>query len=200
MRMYNAVTPGVYNQDPLQLAIFNANGLIINEVYQRALKLHIGLMIQNATWSLPYWEQLFRIAPRDNQTLEQRRRAVIMKMNEYSPVTRKRMEAIIDVFTQNKGTKIEDKKGDYIFRITLKNPGETDLMGMYEAIEETKPAHLDYQITQQSDSNFVYVCATEFSGEEVTIYPWTPDEITLQTTTSFAGATQSYEFLTIYPK
>lgn len=200
MRMYNAVTPGVYNQDPLQLSIFNANGVIMDEVYQRALKLHLEALIQNATWSLPYWEQLFRIVPTDTQTIEQRRRAIIVKMNEYFPVTRRRMESIIDVFTQNKGTKIDDKKGDYIFRVTLNNPGETDLVGMIETIEETKPAHLDYQITNKIDSNIMYVGTTEFSGEEVTIYPWTPEEITMQTSVSMGGASQSFEQLTIYPE
>lgn len=200
LRMYNAVTPGIYNQDPLQLSIFNANGLIMGEVLQRALKMHIDLMIQNATWSLPYWEQLFQIVPQDNQTIEQRRRAVIMKMNEFSPVTRRRMESIIDTFTEKNGTKINDKTGDYILRIFLRGPGETDLVGIINAIEEVKPAHLDYRITQENDVNFIYIGASELSGEEVTIYPWTPSEINLQTKLDFTGIVQSHEELIIYPK
>lgn len=200
IRMYNAVTPGIYNQDLLQLSIFNANGVMMDEVYQRALKLHIEVLIQNATWSLPYWEQLFGINPKDSQTIEERRRAIIVRMNEYSPITRRRMESIIDVFTQNKGTKIDDKKGDYIFRVTLNNPGEIDFPAMIEAIEETKPAHLDYQITYKSEPSYMYVGTTEFSGEEVTIYPWTPEEITMETSVPMRGANQSFEQLTIYPR
>ncbi|KYG90343.1 hypothetical protein A0U40_18440, partial [[Bacillus] sp. KCTC 13219] len=157
MRMYNSVTPGIYNKDEMQLSIFNANGLIMDEVLQTALKMHIELLINNATWSLPYWEQMFRLKPMDNQTLDQRRRAVILKMNEYFPVTRRRMESIIDAFTQLGGTEIDDKRGDYIFQVVLKNSGEIDLNGMINAIEETKPAHLDYRLKQESSDNYVYV-------------------------------------------
>lgn len=163
MRMYKAVTPGIYNQDPLQLSIFNANGIIMDEVLQRALKMHFDLMIQNATWSLPYWEQLFRITPQDNQTIEQRRRAVILKMNEYSPVTRKRMEAIVDAFTQNGGTEIDDKQGDYIFKIIFRDPGEIKTAEMISAIEEAKPAHLDYLFELLVDKEFIQIVAGTYS-------------------------------------
>lgn len=157
MRMYNAVTPGIYNQDPLQLSIFNANGLIMDEVYQRALRLHADMMIQNATWSLTYWEQLFRIVPKDNQSFEQRRRAVTMKMNEFFPVTRRRMEHIVDIYTENKGVSIDDKQGDYVFRINFTNPGRIQVDEMVKAIEEAKPAHLAYLFTVLASESTVYL-------------------------------------------
>ncbi|KYG90319.1 hypothetical protein A0U40_18670 [[Bacillus] sp. KCTC 13219] len=71
---------------------------------------------------------------------------------------------------------------------------------MINAIEETKPAHLDYRLKQESSDNYVYVGAAAVSGEGITIYPWTPKEIELRTTTTLAGTTQSHEILTIYPK
>lgn len=157
MRMYKAVTPGIYNQDPLQLSIFNANGLIMDEVLQRALKMHIDLMIQNATWSLPYWEQLFRIIPQDNQTIEQRRCAVILKMNEFFPITKRRMEHIIDIYTENKGVNIDDKQGDYIFRINFTNPGRIQVDEMIKAIEEAKPAHLAYLFVVLVGESTIYL-------------------------------------------
>ncbi|KYG90040.1 hypothetical protein A0U40_18680 [[Bacillus] sp. KCTC 13219] len=71
---------------------------------------------------------------------------------------------------------------------------------MINAIEETKPAHLDYRLKQESSDNYVYVGTAAISGEQITIYPWTPKEIEIQTTYLFSGTTQSHEELTIYPK
>lgn len=139
-RMLRAVTPNY--TDEYQLSIFNANGLVMEEVSGAANKINMEVLINNATWSLPYWESLFRIKSKDNQTIEQRRRAVILKMNEYFPVTRRRMETIVDTFTENGGTVINDKRGDYTFEIILRNSGAIDFINMVAAVEETKPAHL----------------------------------------------------------
>lgn len=139
-RMLRAVTP-IYT-DEYQLSIFNANGLIMEELQGITNKIGLEVLINNATWSLPYWESLFRIKPTDNQTIEQRRHAVILRMNEYFPVTRRRMESIVDTFTENGGTVINDKRGDYSFEIILRNSGAIDFINMVAAVEETKPAHL----------------------------------------------------------
>lgn len=197
-RMLRAVTP-IYT-DEYQLSVFNANGLMMEEVQGFANKLSMEVIINNATWSLPYWESLFRIKPKDNQTIGERRRAVILRMNEYFPVTRRRMESIVDTFTENGGTAINDRRGDYIFEVILKNSGSIDLIEMIAAIEDTKPAHLDYHITQESNENHIYVSALALSGEQVTIYPWAPEEIQLETRVDFGGGSLSYEELTIYPK
>lgn len=196
-RMLRAVTP--IDNDEYQLSIINANGLIMEEVHQAANKITTETLINNATWSLHYWEALFRIKSTDNQTIEQRRRAVVIKMNEYYPVTRKRMESIIDTFTDNGGTVIYDKRGDYIFEVILKNSGVVDLIEMTAAIEEAKPAHLDYKLTQENDSSMFFGLVS-LSGDETTIYPWQPSELSLETKINMGATSQSHETLAVYPQ
>lgn len=198
MRMLKSVTP-IYDDDEYQLSIFNANGLIMNQVQQAAEELKSGVFIQNSTWSLVYWEQLFRIKSTDNQTIEQRRRNVILKMNEYFPVTRHRMESIIDTFTEYGRTSIDDERGDYIFEISLKNSGAVDLIEMTAAIEGTKPAHLDYKIIQENNSS-TFVGLASLLGDETTIYPWQPSEIKLDTKINVSAASLSHETLAVYPQ
>lgn len=198
MRMLRAVTP-IYDDDEYQLSIFNANGLIMEQVLQAVEELRNGVFIGNATWSLVYWEQLFQINPTDNQTIEQRRRNIILKMNEYFPVTRRRMESIVDTFTENGGVAIDDERGDYIFEISLKNSGAVDLIEMTAAIEETKPAHLDYKIIQENDSSTFFGLAS-LLGDETTIYPWRPTELKIDTKINISAASQSHETLAVYPQ
>lgn len=175
-RMLRAVTP--IDNDEYRLSIFNANGFIMEEVHQAASKITTETLINNATWSLSYWESLFRIKPRDDQTVEQRRRAVILKMNEYYPVTRRRMETIVDTLTENGGTVIDDERGDYILEIILDGAGAFEFSEIKAAIEEVKPAHLAYEIVAEilmgliriADDSYSYpvyykTCG-EFSGEK----------------------------------
>lgn len=196
-RMLRAVTP-IYT-DEYQLSIFNANGLVMEELQGITNKIGMEVLINNATWSLPYWESLFRIKPTDNQTIEQRRRAVILRMNEYFPVTRRRMESIVDTFTENGGTVINDKRGDYTFEIILRNSGAIDFIDMVAAVEETKPAHLGYELTQENNS-FMFFSSSLLSGDETTVYPWSPTEVVLSAKINLGTASQSYERLAVYPQ
>lgn len=196
-RMLRAVT--TIDADEYQLSIFNANGLIMEEVHQAANKINAETLVNNATWSLPYWESLFRIKPSDNQTMVQRRRAVILKMNEYYPVTKQRMEYIIDTFTENGGTTIDDERGDYTFEVILKNSGAIDLIEMIAAVEESKPAHLDYKLVQENDDSMFFGLIS-LSGDETTIYPWQPSELNLNTRINVGAASQSHETLAVYPQ
>lgn len=168
-RMLRAVTP-IY-RDEYQLSIFNANGLIMQEVHNAADKLTLEVLINSSTWSLPYWEELFRIKPGDNQTIERRRRAVILKMNEYFPVTKRRMESIVETFTENGGVLIDDERGDYIFEILFKNSGVIDFNGVIEAIEEAKPAHLDYKFHIEHAHNW-YIGGVVLGAEMTVLYPY----------------------------
>ena len=168
-RMYRAVTP--FYEDEYQLSIFNANGAIMQEVLSAADKMTFEVLINNATWALPYWEQLFRVKSADNETIEQRRRAVILKMNEYFPVSRKRMESISGAFAEGGEVSIDDTRGDYIFEVIFKNPGSIDFDGLIEALEDTKPSHFDYTFRIDQDRIW-YVGGALVGAENTILYPY----------------------------
>lgn len=186
IRMLQSVGSAFFD-DPYQLAIFNANGLIMEEVHQAADRLMFEVLINEATWSLPYWEQLFRIKAGDRQTIEERRRAVVLKMNEYFPVTRKRMESIISAYTEHNGVSIDDKRGNYIFEVFLRNSGKFDFSGATEAIEETKPAHLDYQYHLINDDKWV-IGGALLGAESTIIYPFVDPDVDITGDLLVAGA------------
>lgn len=197
-RMLRAVTP-IYNDDEYQLSIFNANGLMMHQVLDAIEELKSGIFIKNATWSLPYWEQLFQIKLSDQETVEQRRRNIILKMNEFFPVTRRRMESIVDNFTDNGGTSIKDDYRDYTFEVFLNNPGVVDYVGLMNAVEETKPAHLDYTFKTATNMQS-FIATAQLAGEETTIYPYSPEDIELTTSLTKASGLYTQEILEMKTK
>lgn len=161
--MLRAVTP-IYN-DEYQLSIFNANGMIMEEVLQFINKVGTETRINNATWSLPYWESIFRIKPTDTQTIEQRRRNVILKMNEYFPVTKNRMETIINTFVENQNASVIDVPEEYAFIIRIPHTSGSIDSGLFTAVEEVKPAHL------QSLYRYVFEVPSITVGARQHVYP-----------------------------
>lgn len=183
-RMLRAVTN--FYEDPYQLAIFDATGVVMEEVLDAVHKIKTETLINNAAWSLPYWEDLFQLKASDEQTLEQRRRNVILKMNEYFPVTRQRMEAIVEAFMDGGEVKIDDERGDYIFEILLDGPDYVDLEGMIRAVEETKPAHLGYKFGVNNYSG-LFVGGFVIGNEHVISYPYIEEVPDIESVWSAGG-------------
>ena len=176
IEMLRSVTP-IYNDDDLALAIFEANGKIMNEVGVVIEGLKYELRPQNATWTLPYWEQMLGIKHRKKLTTAERVQVVLFELNKYFAVTKSQMEIIVNAFVEHQDAFIEEIDGEYAFQIIIPVNNKVS-GGLRDAVEETKPAHLlaIYErvaevgaiiITDDSYSYPVYYKTTgEFSGEK----------------------------------
>ena len=176
MDMLRSVTP-IYNEDDLALAIFEANGRVMDEIGVVIEGLKYELHPQNASWTLPYWEQMLGIKHKKKLTTAERVQVVLFELNKYFAVTKSQMEIIVNAFVEHNDAFIEEIEGEYAFQIII--PVNNKLGGgLRDAVEETKPAHLlaIYErvaevgaiiITDDSYSYPVYYKTTgEFSGEK----------------------------------
>ncbi len=176
IEMLRSVTP-IYNEDDLALAIFEANGRVMEEIGVVIEGLKYELHPQNATWTLPYWEQMLKIKHKKKLTTAERVQVVLFELNKYFAVTKSQMEIIVNAFVEHKDAFIEDIDGEYAFQIIIPVNNKVG-SGLRDAVEETKPAHLlaIYErvaevgaiiITDDSYSYPVYYKTTgEFSGEK----------------------------------
>ncbi|EGQ21062.1 hypothetical protein HMPREF9372_3345 [Sporosarcina newyorkensis 2681] len=138
--MLRSVTP-IYNNDDLALAVFEANGKVMDKVAVVIEGLKTEMYPQNATWTLGYWEQMLGIKTNKNLPDSQRVQKVLFELNKYFTITRKRMEMIVNAFIEHQNAEVEDVEGEYAF-IVIIPAGNRIGDGLRDAVEETKPAHL----------------------------------------------------------
>ena len=105
------------------------------------------LCAPTATWGLAEWERLVGITPAANQTLEQRRSAVVAKLCSTGTTNAEMIRALAEALT-GYGAKVTENFGDYSF--SLRFYGEEDGFIAIDAdllmstVEEVKPAHLRF--------------------------------------------------------
>lgn len=172
--MLASVTP-IYNDDEYALSIFEANGKIMEEMRVVVKEVRNQMYPHKATWSFEYWEDALGLSNEDNLNDEQRRNRIITKIRTYFPMTPYRMEQIASS-AAGVPVKIVDFVSPYIFEIILGIGDSVNIGELIYQVNETKPAHLDFIITQQY-KNKVYLSSAMLTGEEITVYPWSEKSI-----------------------
>lgn len=197
-KMLKDVTP-IYSNDIYSLSIFEANGSIMETISEFTNDLTSELFAQNATWSLIYWEEFLGIKDIVPKNHVERIQRVIYELNKYFTVTLKRMETVVNTFVENKNAKVIDVDNEYRFIIVLPQSNSKISPGLFEAVEEIKPAHLlaSYQLETNAKE---YLTSAYLSGGTTTIYPYYPKNSYMQTKMIFAAITQSAQSIEIYPK
>ena len=105
--------------------------------------------VPTATWGLAEWERLVGITPAANQTLEQRRSAVVAKLCSTGTTNAEMIRALAEALT-GYGASVTENFGDYSF--SLRFYGEEngfiniDADLLVRTVEEVKPAHLRFII------------------------------------------------------
>ena len=105
--------------------------------------------IQTATWGLALWEDLVGIVPAEGATLEDRRKAVTTKLLGSGTCNAQMVSDIARALTGCDAVVIE-QTGEYTFTLGFvgDEPGfiDFDLDTIIAAVEEVKPAHLQFVI------------------------------------------------------
>ena len=105
--------------------------------------------IQTATWGLALWEDLVGIVPAEGATLEDRRKAVTTKLLGSGTCNAQMISDIARALTGCDAVVIE-QTGEYTFTLGFvgDEPGfiDFDLDTIIAAVEEVKPAHLQFVI------------------------------------------------------
>lgn len=162
-RQFLGYVSPIYEQSIIMQAILEAIGAEWDEAEKLADEVLAQLFPQTATWGITYWEWLLGIPPNHSVPIEQRRARVLASMQTRWPITRERMENIVNQFVVDKKAFIEERYSEYTFTVVLPHGGFEsfyflqptmileevvlphggfELPNIIPVIEKSKPAHL----------------------------------------------------------
>jgi hypothetical protein len=157
--------------------------------------------IPTATWGINIWENLTGIITDTTKSIEERRSNILAKLRGLGTSTLEVIKQIAQSFVQE--VEVIEHNQEYYFEIDLlsHNGFPYELNGLYNSIEEVKPAHLGVKYKLISITNSpIYFGAASIAGEEITVYPWMPKTLESKGEINI-GTIQStgLESITIYP-
>ncbi|SJW04920.1 putative phage tail protein [Clostridioides difficile] len=159
--------------------------------------------VDTATWGLDYWENILSIKNRFDLSIEDRRSNIKAKMRGKGTTTIEVIKAIGEAYTK---TDVDVKVFSNLFSFTLSfitnNCSYNTILELDKKIEEIKPAHLEHKFEMiLFNQNNMFAGSTMNTGETVTIYPYSPTDITsFGELTINTGNDRSMEKVTLYPR
>lgn len=159
--------------------------------------------IDTATWGLDDWENLLGIKVNYKLDFDTRRSNIKAKMRGRGITTIEVIKAISEAYTN---TNVDVEVFSNLFSFTLSfitnNCSYNTILELDKKIEEIKPAHLEHRFEMiLYNENGLYAGAVTNTGETVTIYPYTPKDITCFGEIILAsGNNKSAERVILYPK
>ncbi|MBZ0582694.1 YmfQ family protein [Clostridioides difficile] len=159
--------------------------------------------VDTATWGLDYWENILSIKNRFDLSIEDRRSNIKAKMRGKGTTTIEVVKAIGEAYTK---TNVDVKVFSNLFSFTLSfitnNCSYNTILELDKKIEEIKPAHLEHKFEMiLFNKNDIFIGSTMNTGETVTIYPYSPTDITsFGELTITTGNDRSMEKVTLYPR
>ena len=106
--------------------------------------------IETATWGLPSWEEVYESHPPHGADAEFRRTLVKAKMLGRQPVTKARLEQLINAFTKGRDAYVEEDVAPGCFQIHFPSVILWQEQ-MEEMLDATVPAHLTYNLHFEKD-------------------------------------------------
>ncbi|VIG19055.1 phage protein [Clostridioides difficile] len=159
--------------------------------------------VDTATWGLDYWENILSIKNRFDLSIEDRRSNIKAKMRGKGTTTIEVIKAIGEAYTK---TNVDVEVFSNLFSFTLSfitnDCSYNTILELDKKIEEIKPAHLEHKFEMiLFNQNSMFAGSTMNTGETVTIYPYSPTDITsFGELTITTGNDRSMEKVTLYPR
>lgn len=155
--MLKTISP-IYEQNQTMLAIFQAIGLESEMTEELVDDILLQWFPQTATWGIVYWEDALNIPINESMDLEERRARILTKMQTRWPITKSRMEAIINNFIASKNGYIDEIFSEYMFKINIPlTDGKIYYRELIETVNEVKPAHLAFTVEGIAGNNKIAI-------------------------------------------
>ena len=143
-RIIDFVSP-IYGNSYVGLWIFQAIGVVLDDVYKIAEQLRYETNAGTAELLLDYWEDHYGI-PRDpSLNAEQRRLRIITKTQSRGPCNPVKLEAAVSAALGGVKVEITENVAKNTFLVNIRDFVE-DFTPAVAVLERMKPAHLIYQI------------------------------------------------------
>ncbi len=150
VRMMSRISP-IYDRSYVGKWIFQVMGLDMDATRLRFEELRLQAFPETATWGLTYWEQRYGITPTPSQTLEERRRAVLLKRNAREPINPRKLEHIIQTMTGMEAT-VAENVAPYTFSVEIHSDGgPIDFDEVMSKLKRIKPSHQRMILYMEAD-------------------------------------------------
>lgn len=150
VRMMSRISP-IYDRSYVGKWIFQVMGLDMDATRLRFEELRLQAFPETATWGLTYWEQRYGITPTPSQTLEERRRAVLLKRNAREPINPRKLEHIIQTMTGMEAT-VAENVAPYTFSVEIHSDGgPIDFDAVMSKLKRIKPSHQRMILYMEAD-------------------------------------------------
>ncbi|MCC0693374.1 putative phage tail protein [Clostridioides sp. ZZV14-6387] len=159
--------------------------------------------VDTATWGLDDWENLLGIKINYKLDFDTRRSNIKAKIRGRGITTIEVIKAISEAYTK---TNVDVEIFSNLFSFTLSfitnNCSYNTILELDKKIEEIKPAHLEHKFEMiLFNQSSMFAGSTMNTGETVTIYPYSPTDITsFGELTITTGNDRSMEKVTLYPR
>ncbi|MCY6958879.1 putative phage tail protein [Clostridium brassicae] len=174
---------------------------LIEKVQQRILKENF---IDTATeYGIKHQEKLFKIkADLVNDTLEFRKLRIKNRKMDKMPITQKALELKLKNLFGEGNYKVEVLNDEYVLKVEINTFDWSMFNEIVDNFRNIIPCNmlLNSSLVQKINSNIYYVSVIT-SGEEITVYPWMPKDITSRGKVNIAmGGNIGVENITVYPR
>jgi hypothetical protein len=138
----------VYGNAYVALWLINTIGNEIDNMELQTQELMLQALPQTATWGIGYWEEDYGISYNNNLSTEERRREVLSRIRTRAPMNPQWVKLVLETLTGITVQIVENiskNRFEVIFEDVLDNSVKTRVRSK---LEEIKPAHLIYLLTQ----------------------------------------------------
>ena len=143
-RIIDFVSP-IYGNSYVGLWIYEAIGIVLNEVYTISDKLRYETSASTTEMLMDYWEYQYGLPKDSSLTLEQRRYRLLSKKRNGLPANPKKLSDAISVALDGAAVDITENVDKNTFLVNIR-----DVVPSYApavaVIERRKPAHLIYRV------------------------------------------------------
>lgn len=151
--MLSMVSP-IYESSYVAQWIFHVMGKGIGKAQTLIHELPNEVFPETATWTLPYWEEIYGLEKREFLAVEERRKCILEKRNTYYPMNPARMAELLEN-RYGRGFEIIEKEGTYTFLIkTVQGGNGIDFTKLFDYVNGIKMSHMSYAVMIEMDEKF----------------------------------------------
>lgn len=141
----------IYRQDKWLNELLNSAGLTLDNVEISIKDLEQQYWFDTMTWAIPMLEKKLKFKTNANSSVQERRNQLEARWKSNGKTSGDLISGIVEVFTKNL-VKVSFKNRINICAINHKSPN-LNLYSLFNAIEEIKPAHLNYDVNLQTQTS-----------------------------------------------
>lgn len=164
----------IYREDPWILEVFNSAGLSLDEIIDILLQMYKNYWFDTMDLdTIARMEKLLDFKTNPNTPIEDRRSQLEARWKSNGKVDIYLLKAIVNSWKNGGDSDVKFVDGTIKIEFMGNFIVPKDLNGLQYALEEVKPAHLNYDMTVNSkqSSSDINIASCVLSGETITVYP-----------------------------